>query len=74
MSWKEYYDYDYDEDREDEEQEQEFKFSSIETETDKATLFNTKKGQCWVPKSICRIEENYVFVPHWFKINYLKEI
>lgn len=41
--------------------------------TDKARLFQTEKGDLWVPKSISRIEDHCIIVPDYFEPKYLKQ-
>ena len=43
-------------------------FLNIVHTTNKAILFHTPNGNCWIPKSV--IKEYYIKLPSNFKINY----
>lgn len=48
-------------------------FVRVKMATDKARLFQTEKGDLWVPKSISRIEDHCIIVPDYFEPKYLKQ-
>lgn len=72
--WADMYDHWFD-GPEEEEEPLEVRYNQIVHQTEKATLFETAKGQFWAPKSLCELHEargiKTVFLPGWFEIKYL---
>ncbi len=40
----------------------------VRASTNKAILFSTQKGLCWIPRSqILKFEHNKIIIPYWLK-------
>ena len=54
--------------------ESKFEFKAISRETDKAWLLVMSGGaEKWFPKSVCRIEDDLIFLPAWLEVKMMEE-